>query len=41
MEADEAKMDSLNSIAPNGRGGQTMLEYIIPLHWMKWLSRTD
>lgn len=41
MEADEAKMDNLNTIAPNGRGGQTTLEYIIPLHWMKWLSRTD
>lgn len=35
MEADEAKMDNLNNIVPNGRGGQTRLEYIIPLHWMK------
>lgn len=41
MKADEAKMDSLNNIAPNGRGGQMMLEYIFPLQWMKWLSRTD
>lgn len=35
MEDDESKMDNLNTIAPNGRGGKMMLEYIIPLHWVK------